>query len=89
MINFFNEKTVYCGTSIRDFNQVRNTLEKNKIPYKYKTTDLNHNRYMGGKSVNRSMGGNFNKVENSLLYEVVVNKRDYEEAIGRISREKN
>ena len=34
-ISVFNKKTVYNGTSVAEFNYVREILEKNNISYKY------------------------------------------------------
>ena len=85
IISAFNRKSVYDGRSLADFNSVRNILELNKIPYKYKTVDLAHNSYLGPKTgVTRSLGGNFADVSGSLIYEVFVHKDDYEEAMALI-----
>lgn len=85
IISVFNRKSVYDGRSIADFNAVRNILELNKIPYKYKTVDLAHNSYLGPKTgVTRSLGGNFADVSGSMIYEVFVHKDDYEEATALV-----
>lgn len=87
MISFFDKKTVYEGTSIKEFNSVRNILELNHIKYDYKTIDLQHNSWLGRNGVTRSMGGNWGKID-SLIYEIVVHKKDYEYALRVISRKK-
>lgn len=86
MINFLNEKTVYSGASIADFNRVRTILETGNIPYKYKTVDLAHNSYKGQGGVTRSAGGNFARADASIIYEVLVNKKDYDNALYLIGR---
>lgn len=83
---FFNECTVYNGISVAEFNRVRTALEQNKIAYKYKTVDLGHNSYMGSSGVTRSVGGNFSSTDSSLVYEVLVNKKDYDAAMFAIVR---
>ena len=80
-ISVFNKKTVYNGTSVAEFNYVREILEKNNISYKYQTTDLNHNSWLGDKGVTRSIGGNFRDPSQSLIYAICVHKDDYEEAV--------
>lgn len=82
-----NQKTVYQGTSMKEFGFIRDLLDHNKIPYKYKTTDLQHNSYMGHLGVTRSLGGNWNSKE-TLLYEIIVNMDDYENAMYLIAKEK-
>jgi hypothetical protein len=79
MITYLNEKTVYCGTSIAEFNKIRNILEINKINYKYGTIDPAHNSYMGPRGVTRSVGGNV--APSSLIYEIKVHKKDYDESM--------
>ena len=37
MITMFNSKTVYLGTDLKRFNEVRDYLDQNHIKYKYKT----------------------------------------------------
>ena len=86
MKNPFTQKTVYNGTSMSEFNAIRNILELNHIEYKYKTTDLNHNSYLGSQRVTRSMGGNFKEASDSLLYEILVDKEDYDNALGAIKK---
>lgn len=83
-ISVFNKKTVYNGTSVSEFNHVREILEKNAISYKYQTTDLNHNAWLGDKGVTRSIGGNFRDASQSLIYEICVHKDDYEQAMAFI-----
>lgn len=83
---FFSECTVYNGKSAVEFNKVRTALEQNKIAYKYKTVDLGHNSYKGSGGVTRSVGGNFSNADSSLVYEVLVNKKDYDAAMCAITR---
>lgn len=72
----FDKKTVFCGDSEEEFNRVRNVLEKNHIPYKYKAVDREGNTGMPGRGTTRSMGGNWAKTK--LIYEVTVSKENYE-----------
>ncbi|MDO4273185.1 MAG: hypothetical protein Q4D16_05910 [Eubacteriales bacterium] len=88
-VNFINQKTVYNGSSMSEFNRVRNILELYDIEYKYKTVDLGHNSYLGSQGVARSKGGNFGNVNSSMLYEVLVRKDNYDEAMGIISKRIN
>ena len=36
MITFFNSKTVFTGTDLREFNEMREFLKQNGVKYKYK-----------------------------------------------------
>lgn len=80
----FQTKTLYIGNSVLIFDGVRDILDLNEIWYKYRTTDLAHNSYMSGRGTTRSMGGNFQNVGQSLIYEILVDKSDYEEAYGLV-----
>lgn len=76
MITLFNSRTVYLGTDIKKFNDMRSYLENQGIKYKYKT----HNRmgHWNGKGTTRSMGTIGNSPEMMCEYEILVHKADYE-----------
>jgi len=44
MILFWNQKEVYVGSAMKDFNRVRNTLESNNIKYTVTFMDVGNNK---------------------------------------------
>ena len=39
MFNFLNSESLWIGTDVKKFNEIRTQLEQEGIPYKYKTKD--------------------------------------------------
>ena len=39
MFNFLNSESLWIGTDMKKFNEIRTQLEQEGIPYKYKTKD--------------------------------------------------
>ena len=71
-------KTLYIGTSQKDYNEICNILEKNNI--KYKRTIISHekNTLLPGWGTSRSFGANFSN--SNPIYEIMVNKKNYDNA---------
>ena len=79
MITFLNSHSIWIGTDIQIFNQIRDTLETNSIPYKYKTKD--HLSELNGRGTHRSSMGSFgNSAVQMCQYEILVYKKDVEKA---------
>lgn len=76
MITIFNSKSIYLGSDMNKFSNIRNTLEQQNIKYKYKVT--NKSGQWTGRGVTRSIGGNLQK--NIYEYEILIYKKDYEKA---------
>lgn len=77
MITFFNAKTVYLGTDMKKFNEVRDYLECNHIKYKYKVK--NRTGQWNGSGTTRGRTGSYGTpAETMYEYEIVVHKNDYE-----------
>lgn len=74
----FGKENIYTGTSIENFNKIRNVLELQKIKYEY--TVLNHDTdaFLMQSGVPRSMGGNLKGAKN--LYQIYISKKDKDEA---------
>ncbi len=82
MIFFWNRQEVYVGNSMRRFSEIREILAQRKIEYTYKLVNHESARIAGS---NRSMRGNAGEsLENSTIYYVYVNKKDYDQAVGSI-----
>ena len=88
MKNPFDQRTLYTGSSIEEFNRIRNILDTNHVKYKYKTINLNHDAYLGSHGTERSVGGNLTRTQSSLLYEILINGEDYDHAVSVIKNTK-
>lgn len=79
MITFFNSHSIWTGTDMQKFSQIRDMLEVNSIPYKYKIKD--HLSDWNGRGTNRSSFGSFgNPASQMYQYEILVYKKDAEKA---------
>lgn len=75
MITFFNSHSIWIGTDIQKFNQIRDILEVNSIPYKHKTKDRLSE--LNGRGTHRSSMGSFgNSAAQMYQYEILVYKKD-------------
>ena len=77
MFTFFNSHSVWTGTDIKKFSQIRDILEMNSIQYKYKTKDQLSE--LNGRGTHRSSMGSFgNSTAQMCQYEILVYKKDAE-----------
>jgi len=80
MILFWNQKEVYVGSAMKDFNRVRNTLESNNIKYKYRVVNRNDANVLSSGRYKTDINGQ--TLEKSYTYYVYVHKSNYEEALA-------
>ena len=79
MITFFNSESLWIGFEMDRFNQIRDALDNNSIPYKYKVR--NHLGQFSGRGTIRGSKGSFgNSTEQMYQYEILVYKKDFEQA---------
>jgi hypothetical protein len=79
MITFWNQKEVFMGYSMQEFNEVLDILAANHIKYKYKLVDQNNFR--------RGRIGTFGEnLDYSKLYYIYVHQRDYDTACGVLGK---
>lgn len=79
MFTFLNSESLWIGFEMDRFNQIRDTLDNNSIPYKYKVR--NHLGQFSGRGTIRGSKGSFgNPTEQMYQYEVFVYKKDFEQA---------
>ena len=79
MFTFFNTESLWIGFEMDRFNQIRDALDNNSIPYKYKVR--NHLGQFCGRGTIRGSKGSFgNPTEQMYQYEVFVYKNDLEKA---------
>lgn len=76
MITALNSKSVYIGTDLKRFNEIRDYLDANHIPYKY--TTKNRLGQWNGRGTIRSRTGSVGiPSDQSLEYEILVHKDDF------------
>ena len=79
MFTLFNSKSLWIGTDLTRFNQIRDALEHQSVPYKYKVR--NHLGQWNGKGTIRGTRGSFgNPTEQMYQYEIFVYNKDFEQA---------
>ena len=79
MFTFFNSESLWIGYEMDRFNQIRDALDNNSIPYKYKVR--NHLGQFSGRGTIRGSKGSFgNPTEQMYQYEILVYKKDFEQA---------
>ena len=75
----FNKKSVYLGSSMKEFNEVREILDHHDIKYKYKLSDRNTSSFFPGRGVTRTMYGTSpQSLNQGTTYEILVKEDDYE-----------
>ena len=83
MFNFLNSESLWIGTDVKKFNEIRTQLEQEGIPYKYKTKDHLSQTMYPSEGTLRSRTGSFgNKPDQMIEYEILVHKKDYEKVRG-------
>lgn len=76
MIHMFNSKTIYLGYDLKYFNEVRDYLDQNKIPYKYKIR--NRLGQWSGNGTLRGRTGSIGTPSHQMYeYEILVRREDY------------
>lgn len=79
MINILNSESIYIGTDMVQFNNVRDVLDAQHIKYKYKVK--NHlTDYTGHGTVRSYTGSAGNSSQNMYEYEILIHKKDLEQA---------
>lgn len=78
MITMFNARTVYLGYDLDKFNEIRDYLDNNGIPYRRKV----HNRQGGmlsfGKTRRAATGSFGTPTELMYEYEILVHQKDFD-----------
>lgn len=77
MITIWNSQSIFIGKDLKEFNRIRDCLEQQKIPYRYKT-----NSRMGqwtGRGTVRSEQGSAGIAADAVIeYEILIHKKDLE-----------
>lgn len=79
MITRLNGKTVYLGTDLKKFNEIRDQLEAEHIKYKYYTKNrMGQIAGVARGTVRGNTGSVGVRSEEMYEYEILVHKDDYE-----------
>ncbi len=85
MIHFFNRESLWIGTDLKRFQELRSRLEAAGIDYRYKV--FNHLGQWGGRGTIRGSKGSLgNDPALMYQYELFVHRKDWERA-GRVLTE--
>lgn len=84
MILLWNRKEIYNGSSINEFNRIRNLLSQNEIKYDIKT--VNNRTSSGFDSTRGRVGSMGENLDLSYEYYIYVHKNTYDEALYIISK---
>jgi len=82
MITFFNSRSLYIGTDMKRFNEIRDRLEADGIRYKYKVRNR-MSQWNGSGTIRGRMGSTGSAPERMYEYEILVHKKDFERAGGK------
>ena len=83
MITIFNSRTIYLGTDMKRFNEIRDRLDACKIKYRYKVKNRMSD-WSGRGTVRGQLGSAGNPAKLPYQYEIFVHKKDYEKRLAEI-----
>ena len=75
MFTAFNSESLWIGTDLKRFNEIRDVLDRENIKYKYKVKDQ-----LGEWTVRGRVGSAGNPAEQAKQYEILVDKKNLEQA---------
>lgn len=75
MIPFFKSKSVFTGTNLQEFNEMREFLKKKGIKYKYKANNQS-GRWTGGGSHRGVHGSVGVQNDRDTIYEILIKAKD-------------
>ena len=78
MITMFNGRTVYLGYDLDKFNEIRDWLDNNDIPYKHKVHSRQGSIFLGGGTQRGHLGSLGTPTELMYEYEILVHEKDFD-----------
>ena len=79
MITIFNRESLWIGRDMKRFNEMRDVLEREHIPFSYKTRSSG-GRWMGHGTARGSFGSVGSSIDLMYEYEIFVLRKDLERA---------
>lgn len=85
MFTIFNSESLWIGTDLKRFNEIRDKLKAAKIPYKHKVKNR-LGQWAGRGTLRGNMGSFGNPSDQMYQYEILVYRRDREKAEYMLNR---
>lgn len=79
MFTVFNTESLWIGTDLKKFNEIRDALDRDGIRYKYKVKDQ-LGEWTGRGTLRGTVGSAGNLPEQTKQYEILVEKKDFTKA---------
>mgnify|MGYP002581237192 FL=1 len=79
MFTAFNSESLWIGTDLKRFNEIRDVLDRENIKYKYKVKDQ-RGEWTGSGTLRGRVGSAGNPAEQAKQYEILVDKKNLEQA---------
>ena len=79
MFTVFNSESLWIGTDLKRFNEIRDVLDRQNIGYKYKVKDQ-LGEWTGRGIFRGRVGSTGNPAEQAKQYEILVDKKNLEQA---------
>lgn len=79
MFTAFHSENIWTGTDMKKFNEIRDVLDRERIPYKYKVKDR-LGEWNGRGTFRGTVGSAGIPADQSKQYEILVEKKDVVQA---------
>ena len=79
MFTVFNTESLWIGTDLKKFNEIRDALDRDGIRYKYRVKDQ-LGEWTGRGTLRGTVGSAGNLPEQMKQYEILVEKKDFAKA---------
>ena len=80
MFTAFNSESLWIGTDLKRFNEIRDVLDRENIKYKYKVKDQ-LGEWTGSGTLRGRVGSAGNPAEQAKQYAILVDKKNLEQSI--------
>ena len=80
MFTAFNSESLWIGTDLKRFNEIRDVLDRENIKYKYKVKDQ-LGEWTGSGTLRGRVGSAGNPAEQAKQYEILGDKKNLEQSI--------
>ena len=79
MFTVLNSESLWIGTDLKRFNEIRDILDSQNIKYKYKVKDQ-LGEWTGSGTIRGRVGSAGNPAEQAKQYEILVDRNNLEQA---------
>ena len=79
MFTVLNSESLWIGTDLKRFNEIRDNLDSQNIKYKYKVKDQ-LGEWTGSGTIRGRVGSAGNPAEQAKQYEILVDRKNLEQA---------